>query len=174
MPRITLTVQPLEAASFQRFGEVVEAAPGVAHHTINDGYAQRYDDLARIDTAAAGGRSRVAIFRALPRSLPLQLTMVERHRLGSQCFMPLSPQRFLVVVAAAGAPPGPEALHAFLAAPGQGINMRPGTWHHPLLALDAGGDFLVIDRVADAAADDDCDVHRFDATGTALWVDGLG
>ncbi len=26
------------------------------------------------------------------------------------------------------------------------MNFRPGTWHHPLLALDQQQDFLVVDR----------------------------
>ena len=172
MPRHDLLVQPLTAATFLPFGQVIEAAPGTAHHAINDGHAQRYDDLAEIDTATAGGRPRLAIFRALPRSVPLHLTLVERHRLGSQLFIPLAPQRFLVVVAEAGPAPAARALRAFLAGPGQGINMRPGTWHHPLLALDDGADFLVIDRAAADAADD-CEVHRFAEAGVQMWITAL-
>lgn len=172
MSRHILPVQPLTAAGFLPFGEVIEATPGIAHHAINDGHAQRYDDLAEIDTARAGGRPRLAIFRALPRSVPLHLALVERHCLGSQLFMPLAPLRFLVVVAEAGDAPVAQALHAFLAGPGQGINMRPGTWHHPLLALDDGGDFLVVDRAA-AATPDDCEVHRFAHCSAEVWITAL-
>ncbi|WP_038001480.1 ureidoglycolate lyase, partial [Thauera linaloolentis] len=34
----------------------------------------------------------------------------------------------------------------FLAQPHQGVNYAPGVWHHPLLALDAVSEFIVIDR----------------------------
>lgn len=166
--RTVLHLEPLTAASFEPFGQVIEASPGAAHHLINDGYAERYHDLARVDTASAGGRTLVNIFRARPRTLPLRLTLVECHRLGSQLFVPLSPQRFIVVVATAGPAPRPEALRCFLASAGQGVNLSRGTWHHPLLALDAGGDFLVIDRGAPDATED-CDVHRLDQA--EVWIE---
>ncbi|HPA01626.1 MAG TPA: ureidoglycolate lyase, partial [Chiayiivirga sp.] len=66
-----------------------------------------------------------------------------RHPLGSQAFVPLHARPWLVVVAAS-----PEAApRAFLARDGAGVNFRRGTWHHPLLALEATGDFLVVDRI---------------------------
>jgi len=166
--RTVLHLEPLSAASFEPFGQVIEASPGAAHHLINDGYAERYHDLARVDTASAGGRTLVSIFRARPRTLPLRLSLVERHLLGSQLFVPLSPQRFIVVVATAGPAPRPEALRCFLAGAGQGVNLSRGTWHHPLLALAAGGDFLVIDRGAPDTIED-CDVHRLDQT--EVWIE---
>ena len=166
--RHLLRLEPLAAASFEPYGRVIEASPVVAHHRINDGYAERYHDLARVDTASAGGRTLVNIFRAKPRTLPLKLSLVERHLLGSQLFVPLSPQRFIVVVATAGHAPQPEALRCFLAGAGQGVNLSRGTWHHPLLALDAGGDFLVIDRGAPDAIED-CEVHRLDQT--EVWIE---
>jgi len=55
-----------------------------------------------------------------------------------------------------------------MAAPGQGVNYARGTWHHPLLALDAGGDFLVIDRGGPGAADD-CEVLSL--SDAEVWID---
>lgn len=72
--------------------------------------------------------------------------------------MPLLPQRFLVVVAAAGPSPSPGQLQCFMARPGQGVNYAAGTWHHPLIALAEGGDFLIIDRGGPLAAED-CEEH---------------
>ena len=153
-PLYRLQPEPLTAAAFRPFGDVIEARDAGAHHTINGGFAERFHDLAQIDTAEAGGRPLLNIFRAVPRPLPLQLSEVERHQLGSQAFMPLAPMRFLVVVALAGPAPRADQLRCFMAAPGQGVNYARGTWHHPLLALAAGGDFLVIDRGGPAAAAD--------------------
>jgi ureidoglycolate lyase len=165
MTRHVLRLEPLTAAAFAPFGQVIEARG--AHQLINDGDAERFHDLAQIDTAADGGRTLVNIFRARPHALPLKLKLVERHQLGSQLFMPLSRQRFLVVVSAAGPAPPAEQLRCFLACAGQGVNLARGTWHHPLLALDTGGDYLVIDRGSDA---DDCEIHALDRT--EVWIEG--
>ena len=54
---------------------------------------------------------------------------------------------FLVIVAGHG--PVPGDLHAFVAAPGQGINLHRGTWHGVLTPLHAPGLFAVIDRIGD-------------------------
>jgi ureidoglycolate lyase len=39
-------------------------------------------------------------------------------------------------------------VEAFVAAPGQGVNLHKGVWHHFNLALHAPSEFLVIDRDA--------------------------
>jgi ureidoglycolate lyase len=166
MTRLVLRPQPLSAAAFAPFGQVIEARTEGSHHAVNDGDAARYHDLAQVDTAADGGRTLVNIFRARPHALPLKLKLVERHRVGSQLFMPLASQRFLVVVAAAGPAPRAESLRCFVASAGQGVNLARGTWHHPLLALDTGGDFLVIDRGSDV---EDCEVLALDQS--EVWVE---
>lgn len=160
-PRLSrhwLTAEPLEAQAFSPFGDVIDPGAAGKRRTINEGFAERVDALARLDTGRQGGRPVLSVFRARPRALPLQLRLVERHLLGSQAFMPLQSQRFLVVVAPAGPAPSPGQLRCFMARPGQGVNYAAGTWHHPLIALDAGGDFLVIDR-GGPLADDDCEEH---------------
>lgn len=98
------------------------------------------------------GRPAISLFRAKPLDR-LDLTMMERHPLGSQAFMPLSGRPYLVVVAPPG-PLEPAAIQAFLAAPSQGVNYAPGVWHHALLALEAVSDFLVVDR---AGPEENCD-----------------
>ena len=153
-----LTPEPLEADAFLPFGDVIQLGPVGKRRTINEGFAERFDDPARLDTCRQGGQPVLSVFRARPRALPFQLRLVERHLLGSQAFVPLLPQRFLVVVAPAGPAPAPAQLRCFMASPGQGVNYAAGTWHHPLIALDAGGDFLVIDRGGPLAAAD-CEEH---------------
>ena len=164
-----LPVEPLQAHAFAQFGDVIEAGGAAPHRTINEGFAQRFDDLARLDTLRQHGRPVLSLFRARPRPLPLQLRLVERHLLGSQAFVPLLPQRFLVVVAPAGPQPTPTSLRCFMSRPGQGVNYAAGTWHHPLIALDAGGDFLVIDR-GGPGAEQDCEEHSL--LDQELWVSG--
>lgn len=167
MHRHVLPVEPLRADAFIPFGEVIEAGDGGRHFTINEGYAQRYHDLAKVDVAAQGGRPLISLFRAQPRQLPLQLSLLERHPLGSQAFLPMHALPYLVVVAPAAPWPDLALTRCFLAAPGQGVNYAAGVWHHPLLALESECDFWVIDRGGEGA---NCDEHPL---GPVVWIDGL-
>ena len=78
---------------------------------------------------------------------------MERHPLSSQTFIPLGNSNYLVVVAPAG-DLSVDNIQSFLAAPDQGVNYHPGTWHHYSLALNETSDFLVIDR---DGPEDNCD-----------------
>jgi ureidoglycolate lyase len=147
---VPLRVETLTREAFAPFGDVIEAASAAQTYAINAGTTTRFHDLARIDADRDGGRPVLSLFRAQPRALPFAITLLERHPLGSQAFVPLSQRPYLVVVAEdpVGTP------RAFLARDGQGVNYRAGTWHHPLLALDEVSDFLVIDR---AGPGNNCD-----------------
>lgn len=140
----TLAIEPLTRDAFAPFGDVIEL-PGARQIPINLGTTLRFHDLARIDVADEGGRPLVNVFRGQPRTLPFEVTMLERHPLGSQAFVPLTPQSYLVVVAPAG-PLAPEAVRAFVTRGWQGVNYAKGVWHHPLIALGEVSDFIVIDR----------------------------
>lgn len=136
-----LTVAPLTGDAFAPYGQVIECA-GHENYEVNGGTSQRFSDLAQLEADTAG-RLALSIFRAHARQAPYLLSTIERHSLGSQAFMPLDRQPFLVVVAET---PTPDSLRAFLSDGRQGVNFRRGTWHHPLLALTVG-DFLVADRL---------------------------
>ena len=147
---ITLTPQPLTRTVFAPFGEVIETE-GSRHHPINAGFTERFHDLASIDVAADDGRPLISIFRGQPRPIPLRLTLMERHPLGTQAFFPLDDRDWLLVVAVGPAPLEPHALRAFRAGGRQGVNYARGTWHHPLIVLTPDHEFLVIDRAGDGA-----------------------
>lgn len=139
-----VTPEPLTAAAFAPYGDVIEVSERAEQIPINYGWTTRYRDLAALDFADGGGRAMVSIMRSRPLR-PLVLKIFERHPLGSQAFVPLRDRPFLVAVA----PPGdfdPNAVRVFRAASGQGVNYAKGTWHHFLLALEPESDFLVIDR----------------------------
>jgi ureidoglycolate lyase len=136
---------PLTAAAFAPFGDVIEIE-GRASRWINNDTCERFDDLAQVDVASEGGRPLISIFRATPRSLPLQLQSLERHPLSSQAFYPLQQQPFLIVVADNGSGPVAPRVRVYLSSGRQGVNFRRNTWHHELLALYQTSLFLVIDR----------------------------
>jgi ureidoglycolate lyase len=140
---ITLRPEPLTKAAFAPFGEVVELE-GARHYGINQGFAERYHDLAKVDTGHEGGETIVSVFVGEPRPLPIEITLMERHPISSQAFYPLQDQDWLVVVAAD--PLTPQSLRAFRASGRQGVNYARNVWHFPLLVLAPASRFLIIDR----------------------------
>jgi ureidoglycolate lyase len=154
MTRI-VTIEPLSRAAFAPFGDVL-GTDGAPDRMINQGLCGRFHDRARLDFA--DGRAGISLFQAEPRSLPLMLDLVERHPLGSQAFVPMSLDPFLVIVAPdeTGQPGRPRA---FLTAAGQGINFHRGTWHGVLTPLSEPGLFAVIDRIGEGA---NLEEHRFE------------
>jgi ureidoglycolate lyase len=143
MTQLILT-EALTADAFAPFGDVLEAS-GTPDKIINQGLCGRFHDRAALDFGQ-GGRAGISIFDAVPRQLPYQLDMVERHPEGSQAFIPMCLGPFLVIVApdAAGKPGLPRA---FLSAAGQAVNLHRGVWHGVLTPLAAPGLFAVIDRI---------------------------
>jgi ureidoglycolate lyase len=161
-----LTAEPLTAAAFAGFGDVIEAGaePTVL---INRGMCGRFHDLAALDFGP-GGRAGISVFRGKPYPLPLTLDMVERHPLGSQAFLPLSGDPYLVVVAEddGGAPVRPRA---FLGGAGQGVNYRRNTWHGVLTPIGRVASFAVVDRIGEGA---NLEEHWFDAPWTVAAAAG--
>lgn len=157
MSRI-ITAQPLTREAFAPFGDVLDT-DWDNHFPINEGRCERYHDLAGVEAEGSNARVLISIFKAQPCALPLRLSMVERHPLGSQAFMPLSPAPFLVVVCRDEAQ-GPGKPHAFLTRPGQGVSYPRNAWHGVLTPLHAPQDFLVIDRGGDGI---NLEEHFFDA-----------
>ena len=138
-----LIARPLTPEAFAPFGDVLEA-DGAFDRLINAGKCVRYHDRAQLDFS--DGRPGLSLFEAEPCTLPYELDLLERHPLGSQAFMPLSAQAFLVIVAEdQGKVPGrPEV---FVTAPGRAINLHRGIWHGVLTPLGGSGLFAVLDRI---------------------------
>lgn len=151
MPRFKLFPQPLTKTTFAPYGDVIETE-GATRFTINDGFAERFNDLAAIDVTADGGVPLLSIFRARSRPQPIEIDLLEQHPLGSQAFIPLEQTPFLILVATQ---PEFESLRLFISNGRQGVNYRRGVWHYPLLALEKQSDFVVIDR---GGAGDNCEV----------------
>ncbi|MGG7644585.1 ureidoglycolate lyase [Rhodovulum sp. YNF3179] len=160
-----IAIAPLTAEAFAPFGEVI-APEGPPDAMINAGMCARYTDRATLDFAPEG-RAGISLFHGQPYALPLTLALMERHPLGSQAFLPLSADPFLVIVApdAEGHPGRPLA---FRTAPGQGVNYRRGTWHGVLTPVGRPALFAVVDYIGPGA---NLEEHRFEVpytVGTAV------
>lgn len=156
---VRIKAVPLTAQAFAPYGDVLDAS-GAPEKLINQGKCGRFHDRARLDFS--DGKAGISIFKGEMETLPLALQLVERHPEGSQAFVPMSADPFLVVVASdeGGVPAEPKA---FLTAPGQAINFHRGTWHGVLAPLSEPGLFAVIDRIGDGA---NLEEHWFETSYT--------
>ncbi|XDA98644.1 ureidoglycolate lyase [Sulfitobacter sp. LCG007] len=143
-----IRTRPMTAEAFAPFGDLLDAY-GTRDHVINAGMCERFHDRARLDFGP-GGRPGISIFDAVPRRLPYDCNLLERHPDGSQAFIPMTSNPFLVIVAQdlGGRPDRPLA---FVTKPHQGINLHRGTWHGVLTPLHAPGLFAVVDRIGEGA-----------------------
>ncbi|MFS4437994.1 ureidoglycolate lyase [Paracoccaceae bacterium GXU_MW_L88] len=138
-----LVAQPLTAEGFAPFGEIIQRRDAPSK-VINRGMCDRHHALASVELSGEG-TAVINIFHGRPYTVPLMLDLMERHPLGSQCFVPLGPHPWLAVVAHDdGGKPGTP--HPFLVPPGIGLNYPRGLWHAVLTTLYEEADFLVIDR----------------------------
>lgn len=147
----TILTEPLTAEAFAPFGDVLAATGDF--RLINAGLCHRHHDRAKMDFGP-DGRAGLSIFDAVPRALPYEFDLIERHPDGSQAFLPMSEHPFLVIVAT-----GPDATpRAFVTDGTQGINLHRGTWHGVLTPLHAPGRFAVVDRIGPTP---NLEEHRF-------------
>ena len=152
-----IVLQPLTAKNFAPFGDVLEAT-GAPDKIINAGMCGRFHDLAKLDFTGEDARAGISLFRSRVRTLPYTLVMVERHPLGSQAFMPMSADPFMVIAAPDdGGIPGTPL--AFLTNPGQGVNYHRNIWHGVLTPLVDNALFAVVDRIG---AGNNLEEHTFD------------
>ncbi|KAA8705774.1 MULTISPECIES: ureidoglycolate lyase [Pseudomonas] len=153
----TLMIEPLTKEAFAPFGDVIET-DGSDHFMINNGSTMRFHKLATVETATPEDHAIISIFRADAQDMPLTVCMLERHPLGSQAFIPLLGNPFLIVVAPVGDEPVSGLVRAFVTNGRQGINYHRGVWHHPVLTIEKRDDFLVVDR---SGTGNNCDEHFF-------------
>ena len=146
----TLRPRALTRERFAPYGDVIETAAD-SPCRMNDGRFDRFGGLSRVETDDRGHASIGIVKCRVATALPYRFSQIERHPLGSQAFIPLAPFPFVVVVA----PPRPRVrvrdLRAFITDGRQGVNYRRGTWHMPLIGLEVGQEYLVVDRVSTAS-----------------------
>ncbi len=130
--------------NFSKFGDLISTT-GVNPLDINEGFAKRFNDLAKLDTVRDRGTTIVSIFSAFKRSFPMKINMMEKHPLSSQAFIPMKETTFLAFVAPEGNTPDLNLIEAFTIPKGLGINYKAGIWHFPLISTE-NMNFLVIDR----------------------------
>ena len=163
---LPLVPQLLTRDAFAPFGDVIEAVAN-SPEVINYGNTKKWADLAQVDTADAEGRTAISLFEGSATRMPLRVEALERHPLGTQAFIPLHGEPFLLLVARAGEVPKHGEVRAFITNGRQGVSYHKGTWHHYLMAPVDGARFLIIDR---AGPGENCDLCKLDR---ALVVEAM-
>jgi len=135
---------PITKENFSKFGDMI-ATENIKPLEINNGYAKRFDEIAKIDTSNENGETTISIFSALKRSFPMKIDMMEKHPLGSQAFIPMKETTFLTLVAPEGKKPDIEKIESFIVPKGIGVNYKANVWHFPLISTE-DMNFLVVDR----------------------------
>ena len=131
-----IACEPLNAAAFAPFGQVIERPTGFGRVYFSDALANGRD----------GAKPNLSLTRSPPLAgSRLEAVKMERHEFSSQSFVPLDVARYLVVVAPHGVDGKPDSsrLQAFLARGDQGVTYGINVWHHPLTVLDRPGQFAV-------------------------------
>ena len=149
-----LTATTINSDAIAGLAELIDASD-TPDKLINQGRCGRFHDRATLDV---DGRVGVSVFQSTSFSLPFKMEMMERHPLGSQAFLPMQEGEYLVVLAEDkdGAPVAPRA---FIAGPGQGVNIGRNVWHGVLCPLSDPGLFMVVDRVGEGP---NLEEHWFD------------
>ena len=142
--KIKINPKKVSKKNFKKFGQIIDTSKK-KYFKINNGYAKRYDNLGKIDTASKKCRTNVSIFSAKKRRFPMKIDMMEKHPLGSQAFVPMKETSFLVFVAPKAKVPNLKKIESFRIPKQKGINLNRGIWHFPLISTK-NMNFLVIDR----------------------------
>ena len=142
--KIIIKPKKINGKNFKKFGDLISTRKR-RPIKINNGYANRYDNLCKINTSTKNGSTIVSIFSAKKRKFPLNIKMMEKHPLGSQAFIPMKESTFLVFVAPQGEKPNVKKIESFIVPKQTGVNYKPGIWHFPLISKKKMN-FLVVDR----------------------------
>jgi ureidoglycolate lyase len=145
MSIMKIKLRALTREDFNPFGDVIDTYYNKHIITINNGLAHRHHDLTNVDVSENNGKAIISIIDTKPTKLPLQVSIMERHPIGSQAFMPIGNSPYIVLVAPKGDFDA-KKLCGFLAQPNQGVNYAKGTWHHACISLHQSNQFFVVDR----------------------------
>ena len=142
-----LTLEPLTSHAFAAFGDVIEGPDSVGRDYFSDALGNGRDHAA----------ASLSVSAKVPDSLPLTLTVMERHPHSSQTFIPMDVSRYVVVVAPDAADGGPDmnAARGFIARGDQGITFGVNVWHAPNAVLDRPSRMAVFMWNADDGQDEE-------------------
>jgi ureidoglycolate lyase len=157
----TIRTEPLTKEGFADYGWVISGDRGdVVGKPANQGTAKRFNWLGEVEDLRPGkSRLNLCLFRCSPRTgWPLRVEILERHPKTTQVIVPMNANKYVVLVGKRTNTDAPDlsTLRAFIATAREGVSYFPGTWHHPLIALEHETDFTSL--VWEDEGPGDCDL----------------
>ena len=144
-----ISIEQIDTNIFSRFGNIIEKKNASELRSINQGTTTRYHNISELDLESKNGNSGISIFSGLPRDLPIEIKIMEKHPVASQSFLPIQNYDWLIVVCEEkNEVPDLSTLRCFHVNGDTGITYNQNVWHHPLL-VKKKQDFWVIDRIND-------------------------
>ena len=141
---MNLQIKNITKDNFSLYGDLVTVKDKMSEG-INNNTTQSFFDLANIEILGNDKNTRLNIFNAKKRILPLTIDMLEMHPFSSQVFFPITKTNFLVLVAPISSKPILNKIECFIVSPDDGINFKPRVWHFPLISL-LDAKFITIDK----------------------------
>lgn len=128
--------EPIEAATFAAYGEVVQHSGGAVRHQLDVPFQGASDGVPAMWVNRLNGFGENL----------LQISSMERHPNSAQTFIPLYPTRCVAVTALSdeNGELDPATLRAFVLAKGQGVSYRPMVWHFGFTSLEADNEVVVV------------------------------
>ena len=144
-----ITIEQIDTNIFSRFGNIIEKKNALELRSINQGTTTRYHNISELDLESKNGNSSISIFSSIPRDLPIEIKIMEKHPVASQSFLPIQNYDWLIVVSEEkNELPNLDTLRCFHVNGDTGVTYNKNVWHHPLL-VKKKQDFWVIDRIND-------------------------
>ena len=151
---------PLSVEAYKNYGDVIAAPEAHTFVPANMGTAKRFNFVAKLENfRERNAHGNLCIFRCTPQvcspKTSFDVHLLEKHPHSTQIFIPLNARTsYLVIVCLGNTEPDLKTLKAFVAEASQGITYKPGTWHHPLIAMEKETDFACL--VWEDGSDEDC------------------
>lgn len=122
MPERVVVAEPVDAASFAPYGELIELrdSPPAFQNPGLRSWRVGYE---------ANGATELMVIEFDP--IPMTFGRLERHHEVTQCFLPIVGRWMVMAVAAptTSPAPNPESVRAFMVAPHQGVLLGRSVWH---------------------------------------------
>ena len=93
-----ISIEQIDTNIFSKFGNIIEKKNASELRSINQGTTTRYHNISELDLESKNGNSGISIFSGLPRDLPIEIKILEKHPVASQSFLPIQNYDWLIVV----------------------------------------------------------------------------
>jgi ureidoglycolate lyase len=142
-----IEIENINLDSFTEFGHIINKEASSEKISINQGTTIRHHNVSDLELNSEDGVPAISIFSGSPRSIPIEIKIMEKHPIASQSFLPIQNIDWLIVVSKEKNDiPDLDTMRCFHIQGDVGITYNRNVWHHPLLVRKKQ-DFWIVDRI---------------------------